>query len=128
MFYVLTAKMADSKSKATKQCHVTCRSQLNRALRARNAKHLSIILLLHTCSYRILLEYYHFHGLETRKVQMVFDLFEDQRREGMFPMFQNIHLERKNPNSRAALSKPILVLNSIDFYVHIGILRCSLDT
>ena len=38
-FHMHTAKMANSKFKATKQCHVTCRSQLNRALRARNAKH-----------------------------------------------------------------------------------------
>ena len=37
-FYMHTTKMANSKSKATKQCHVTCRSQLNRAFRARDAK------------------------------------------------------------------------------------------
>ena len=37
-FYTHTAKMADSKSKTTKECHVNCRSQLNQALRARNAK------------------------------------------------------------------------------------------
>ena len=32
------------------------------------------------------------------KVQLEFDLFEDQRREGMFPLSQNIHLERKKPD------------------------------
>jgi len=34
-FFMLSAKMADSDSKQ-KQCHVTCRPQLNRALEARN--------------------------------------------------------------------------------------------
>ena len=37
-FCMHTGKMANSKSKATKQCHVTCRSQLNQVLRAQNAK------------------------------------------------------------------------------------------
>ena len=33
-----TAKMVDSELKATKQCHVTCRSQFKPSAQARNTK------------------------------------------------------------------------------------------
>ena len=62
-FTCILPKWWTQNPKATKQCHVTCRSQLNRALRVRNAKQISISVYLDSLLLKILVDissYYSF--------------------------------------------------------------------